>query len=392
VAIRVNLARKLPRPAWWAGKILSMTQVTVVPVDPENPTALYRRDWDQPQPRGCVAELDLATGSFTAGTTLVIDGVVPARVRQGLQRWWPMPCLTAAAANRTLEMLAPLAQRVLDGARFQRDDAGETRVLDEDAQAAEAAIIERLAGEFPVQDIVIGMGAEEWFGEDSTPSGVTADLTDAQLVELAAQHDRDVAAGLYRRYAGEPVDDYVSRHIVLHGTEEYFRAHRERLRDKDRKALIALTKRIAKLTEQSDEEVRRQARWGDTHRDIGDRIQRSHTTVANIIAKGPMQRRFAEAIARMREVPGLLQNQEYVTKLLAGTDVGAPSRLGAHARAELEEGFARLRLGRAGKLTSETDLVAFIEQLGDALERAATDPPRRAGAGGAEDDAHARPE
>ncbi|WP_410570508.1 hypothetical protein [Amycolatopsis sp. cmx-4-61] len=351
-----------------------MPEVGIAGLDEADPVVLLRYDPDHARPRGCVAELDLTDGRLTARNALVIDGVEPLEVQRGVRRWWPMPCLTAAAANRMLEAIAPLAQRVLDGASVAPDGDHDAGVLDEDARTASEAIAEHLAGEVPAQDVVTGMDAGAWFGEDSQPSGLTADTTDAQLVELAGQLERDVAAGLYQRYVGEPTDGYVNRHIVLHDTEEYFRARREQLRDEERTALVTLTTWIAQLTGQSDEAVRRQAKWGDTHRDVGERIQRSQTTVQNIIAKLGRDERvldpqkdglglrdwIGKAIARFREEAGIVHVPQYLATLLANKASGAPPQLGAHERAALEDG---LRLGRQEKLISDTDVAEFLDYL-----------------------------
>src|SRR5690606_3180787 len=115
-----------------------MTTVKIRPVT--EPAALYRRYEGSHRPQSAYVALDLTNGALYAdywGT----NGT-PMGVWLGQVRTWSIPPLVADAANELLREIAPLAQRILDGATIETGSrtGAPVGVLNDDAMAAEREI------------------------------------------------------------------------------------------------------------------------------------------------------------------------------------------------------------------------------------------------------------
>src|SRR5690606_3153876 len=87
-----------------------MTTVKIRPV--AEPDALYCRYKNNYEPQPVYINLDLADGALYADYRATND--TPMRVWLGQVRAWEIPPLVADAANKLMQDIAPLAQRILD--------------------------------------------------------------------------------------------------------------------------------------------------------------------------------------------------------------------------------------------------------------------------------------
>jgi hypothetical protein len=203
--------------------------VTVRELDAADVTVLYCHYDRQTEPQGCFVSLSLETGRLWASYDPEIGGGIPASVYHQRTLQWPIPRLTAEAANRLLRELVPLAERVLGGAGIEWD--GQNRVGELTCPARQAAdeIGERceelLQDAYADSDVITECSAGDWFVHVSREEtrrewGITDDSPDADLAAAAAKADREALE------IGEPGP------VVLYGTESYFRGLREELREK----------------------------------------------------------------------------------------------------------------------------------------------------------------
>jgi hypothetical protein len=198
--------------------------VKVTQLDETTPHALHQHYAAEQAPQACYLALDLRDGELSASYNPEIGSGIPASVFHHVVLWWPIPCLTAAAANGLMRELAPLAQRMLTGGRVEWDRSNDVGVLTPDAQAAKQEIHELIADQAPDLDQVSDLDAGDWFSEGDLPDGLSADTTDDELAELAAAEEREVATiEIGRR----------TRYTVLLNAEEYLTAHRAELRQLD---------------------------------------------------------------------------------------------------------------------------------------------------------------
>ncbi|HLT09229.1 MAG TPA: hypothetical protein VK028_00290, partial [Micromonosporaceae bacterium] len=94
-----------------------MTTVSIRPV--AEPDALYCRYAGNYEPQPVYINLDLTDGALYADYRAT-DGT-PMRVWLGQVRTWSIPPLVADAANKLMQDIAPLAQRILDGSDIEVD-------------------------------------------------------------------------------------------------------------------------------------------------------------------------------------------------------------------------------------------------------------------------------
>lgn len=198
-----------------------------------DPTGLFRHYQGQSEPQGAYIELDTQEGSLHASYDSEIGNAVPFSVYHGLDRRYNIPILTADAANRVMQEIAPLADRVIAGTKAEWDGNNTVAVLDDDARAAEEELEEHLGlpsqgyGDEPNQgfddsDLVAAWdigGATN--GLEVDEYDITADTTDDRLEEIEKEILSDLVA------CGEsPV-------VVCHGLDDYLRGLRDDLADED---------------------------------------------------------------------------------------------------------------------------------------------------------------
>ncbi|MBM9510058.1 hypothetical protein [Actinacidiphila acididurans] len=161
-----------------------------------DPIELYRHYDGQSEPQPAYIALDLEDARMWATYNAEIGNAVPFDVFHGIERRYGIPLLTAQAANRVMEELRPLAERILADSTVDWDGNNNVATLGADAQAAENEIAERLGNVFnpgPVDayfdtDDVIAVwdidGAVN--GDEAEEYGITAATTDERLDEIAA--------------------------------------------------------------------------------------------------------------------------------------------------------------------------------------------------------------
>lgn len=238
-----------------------------------DPAELYHRYPREFAPQPVAICLDLETGrlyaSWRAG-----NGWSEAEWH-GRTLAWSIPPLTADAANGLLEEIAPLAQRIIDGASIDWDGHNHVGVLGDDAQAARDEI-ERLTDIDEHDMPTVGCEeAEEWCracDEDPTDDhGLTADTPDDQLDDIAERLEEEI------RQQSDGV-------VVVYGAREYVESRRAELRQAVRDELVEIAEQLKELREQRDELIRRIHQWRvDSIRDIGDLAGVSHTQVRRIV-------------------------------------------------------------------------------------------------------------
>ncbi|GHG33221.1 hypothetical protein GCM10018777_56690 [Streptomyces albogriseolus] len=209
------------------------------------PAELFRHYDGQSEPQPAYIELDTQAGTLLADYDAEIGNAVPASVWHGLERRYRIPILTADAANRVMQEIVPLAERIVAGTEAEWDGNNTVAVMNEDAKAAEeeleeylgcnlgyGALGERTQG-FPESDLV-GVwdidGATN--GCEVDEYGITADTTDARLEEIE-QEILSALAGCN----GSTV-------AVCHGLDDYLKGLRDELADED--PLTAAELRIAR--------------------------------------------------------------------------------------------------------------------------------------------------
>ncbi|MFI5621543.1 hypothetical protein [Streptomyces sp. NPDC051567] len=172
------------------------TRQTVRVIACTRPDELFRHFTSRSQAQPAYIELDLREASLLADYDSSVSNDVPRSVLHGFERRYPVPVLTAAAANRLMGELLPLAGRVLADWTQEWDGDQYRAVLGDDAQAAEAEILGRLrpgTGDgdgdgdqgFPADDLV-----GQW-DLDAVVNGLEADdyeigpgTTDERLREI----------------------------------------------------------------------------------------------------------------------------------------------------------------------------------------------------------------
>ena len=108
----------------------------------ESSAALFYDYPGQLSPQPCYVELDLRDGTLRADYNKAeISNATPFAVYHGHVRRYTIPCLKAQTANRLLDELVPLAERVAAGCISQWNGRNHVAELSEDARAAEAQIV-----------------------------------------------------------------------------------------------------------------------------------------------------------------------------------------------------------------------------------------------------------
>ena len=149
----------------------------------------------------------------------------PGRVWHGYTRRYSIPLLTADAANRLMERVAPLAERMCHDWSEEIGRSGRAEaVLGADGRAAEAELIAALPGDEDVDpaDLVDVWDAAGLFvGNEVDEYGITADTSDQQLEQIATQMLDEI-----RHNSASGV-------VVAPGLEEHLRDLRDEMTEQD---------------------------------------------------------------------------------------------------------------------------------------------------------------
>jgi hypothetical protein len=293
---------------------MTMTPVQITRID--EPAELFYqfppdgrgRSNQEGRPQPCYLTLNLESGEMTCRYNSEIGTNIPKSVYQQRVIWVSIPCLTATAANRLMDEVAPIAQRILAGAEIVWDGHNHVGRLDDDAQAGVDALAERCApegGQWPDSDTVSAWDAADWFGGEGREQtierlGLTADTTDDQIAEMARQEEADARASSDAGY------------VILIGGEDYLTELREELRAAITDELAEVAGQIATLTERRNDLICRVVLWGYSSRRVSEYAGVSHTQVQNIAnakrAKVTVTLPGAEYAQYIAEMPQLAAN------------------------------------------------------------------------------------
>jgi hypothetical protein len=168
-----------------------MAELTILPT---GAAELHLQYDGQNEPQPAYLELDLQSGRFYADTDSEVGNrATPLSVRHGFDRRYGIPALTGAAADRLIEELRPLAQRMLADWEEVWDGNNTVARLGEDAAAAEEgieAIVARYDNEYDVDpaDLIAVWDVDSATnGCEAEEYGIAADTTDERLDEIAKE-------------------------------------------------------------------------------------------------------------------------------------------------------------------------------------------------------------
>ncbi|MFC9816500.1 hypothetical protein ACFVJM_31070 [Streptomyces virginiae] len=198
--------------------------VTVRPLT--RPDELHARFHGQSEAQPAYVELGLEDGILLASYSTEVGSGVPASVHHGIDSRWSIPLLTQDAANRLLDELAPLAQRMLDGSEIVWNGSNRVgRLVTEDAEAAYDAIAERCEGieEHDGNPDLLAVWSTDSIGGlwDAEEAGVTAGTTDEELDRIGERLTEE-----FRDGQGLEV-------VVIEGLDDYLRRLRDDLAAQD---------------------------------------------------------------------------------------------------------------------------------------------------------------
>jgi hypothetical protein len=174
-----------------------MTELNII--ECTSPTELFRQYDGQHEPQPAYIELDLVHGTLLADYNAEIGNAAPATVFHGLDRRYRIPVLTADAANRVMQQIAPLARRILADSEEEWDGNNTVARLGEDARAAEEEIENLLGLTYPHEnpfdedDLVMVWGIDSAVnGCEAEEYEITPSTTDERLEEI----EREILADL----------------------------------------------------------------------------------------------------------------------------------------------------------------------------------------------------
>jgi hypothetical protein len=261
-----------------------MSTVTISPV--EGIADLFRKYPGQFKPQPVELSLDIRTGVLRCDYDPNIGGGSTFDHHHRLIRTAPIACITAESANRLMQEVAPIAQRVLDGASEEWDGNNHVGRFTADANKAwdEIADLCEAWGEDP-RDQVVGWDVSDWFSEgdkDTVESiGITADTTDTELAGMAAAEAMSAATGSEYGYSVLDSDSVTA----------YLTELRNQLRETVREELAEAAEAVEAAKQRRNELIRRVSGWGvdtDTWRSIGELAGGiAHTTVGRIVKALP---------------------------------------------------------------------------------------------------------
>lgn len=261
---------------------MTNTDAVTVTINPVNAVDdLYCKYPNESSPQPVELSLDIRSGALRCDYDPNIGGGSTFDHRHRLILSARIPCLTAAAANHLMQEVAPLAQRVLDGASKQWDGNNTVGRFTDDANAAWDEIVEAIEDRGDEEgDQVIGWEVADWFSEgdqDTIESlGIDADTTDQGLADLAADEVLNATSISACGHAVLAVDEVM----------EYFTRLRAELREKVREDIEDAAEAIEAAEGTRDALIRRVRGWGersDTWRTLGELAGISHTEVGRII-------------------------------------------------------------------------------------------------------------
>ncbi len=173
-------------------------------------TELHCQYSSQTSAQTCYVELDLAAHTLHASYDAEIGNAVPLSVWHGHDRRYPIPCLTADAANKLMGEILPLAERVLAGYESIWDGNNNVARLSDDADEAEREINALCEHDrFDEHEQVQAWDAGDWFA-DGTPDAngdITHETTDEQITAIAKKLEAELDSNVVVR----GIENYLTR-------------------------------------------------------------------------------------------------------------------------------------------------------------------------------------
>ncbi|MGV7743591.1 hypothetical protein PJN29_24105 [Mycobacterium kansasii] len=191
----------------------------------EAPTELYRHYEGQTGAQPVYIALDLRDATLFAVYNAEVGNALPKNVFHGFERRYPIPVLTAQAANGLMAELRPLAERIVGDWQELWDGHNMVARLGPDALAAEAELQARLGlgtdefntYAFDEADLVAQWDIDGALnGQEVAEFGIIADTSDERLDAI----EGDIIAAL----AGDG-----NGTAVVHGLKAHLRALRDEL-------------------------------------------------------------------------------------------------------------------------------------------------------------------
>lgn len=168
-------------------------------------------------------EVDLTSREISAGYHA--GSGTPGQVWNGFIRRYDIPLLTADAANRLMERVAPLAERMCDDWSEEIGRGGRAEaVLGADGRAAEGELIATLPDENtvdPADTVDVWEASLMFVGNEAEEYGITADTSDEELEQIAEQMLDEIRSSS------------ASGVVVAPGLEEYLRDLRDEMIEQD---------------------------------------------------------------------------------------------------------------------------------------------------------------
>jgi len=154
----------------------------IIPLDESKPHQLYAHYQGQTNRQDAYIYLDTSTGEMGADYDAEIGNAVPMSVWHNITLRWSIPPYLAAVANEEMEHIAPLAQRVLDGASVEWDGSNNVGTYTDDADAAIGEIRDLLAerADYNDETEVCWEAGYDWY-YDAARQFLAADTTDEQI-------------------------------------------------------------------------------------------------------------------------------------------------------------------------------------------------------------------
>lgn len=240
----------------------------------ETDTELHRHYDGQYEQQPCSINLDLEDGELWCDYNANIGGGYSMSVFHRRTLSLSIPCLTGEAANDLMEEVAPIAQRVLDGASIEWDGNNNVGVLNESAQAAydEFETVVRQWAEDPGTPTVSTVDADDWYsGHDpSEELGLTADTTDDELEAMEPIAEADIK-------------QFAEGVVVVRGLDRFLSGLRDQKRQEVREELESVAEQIDAMRDRRTALIKRVKAFGDPDRAIAALADLSHTQVQNIV-------------------------------------------------------------------------------------------------------------
>ena len=164
--------------------------------------------------------LDLATGDLTIETDPIPGGSKVYGEYENVVLRWPVPTIpTAKTANEILDAVAPIARRILSGAKVHWENGTRYGYLDTDGERARGEAqqaINRIAED---GGRVVETDAADYLHYFTLDElGITADTTDEELERIAAEQAEEAKS-----------NPFVCQ--ILFGCKDYLTGLRDELRE-----------------------------------------------------------------------------------------------------------------------------------------------------------------